>query len=259
MTDPVRPDAIFTDPRLAAVYDAANPARDDIEFYVRLAGPTPIRILDLGCGTGVLAAELAERGHRVIGLDPAPAMLEIARRRPGGERVRWIEGDARRFALDDRFDLAVMTGHVFQVFLAPEDVAAVMQTVRRHLAPGGQLAFESRNPLVREWDDWNPDATRERLEVGGGQAVEIFYRVTDEHDGLVTFETHHGFADGTSVVSPSTLRFLPRPEIATALTEAGFSSVEWLGDWTGAPFTDASPEIIAVASGHSERRSVVQP
>ncbi len=82
-----------------------------------------------------------------------------------------------------------------------------MRTVRDHLAPGGRFAFESRNPLVRAWDDWNPDATRERLEVRGGEPVDVFYRVTDERDGLVTFETHHQFADGTAFVSPSTLRF----------------------------------------------------
>jgi SAM-dependent methyltransferase len=248
MTDSAaRPDAIFTDPRLAAVYDAANPSRDDIESYLRLAGDTPIRVLDLGCGTGVLAVDLAERGHLVTGLDPAAAMLEIARRRPGGQGVRWIEADARRFALDERFDLAVMTGHAFQVFLEAEDLDAVMGAVRDHLAPGGRFAFESRNPLVRAWDDWNPDATRERLEIGGGDAVDVFYRVTDERDGLVTFETHHRFADGTTGVSPSTLRFLLQPEIAAALAEAGFRAVEWFGDWTGAPFSDASPEIIAVA------------
>jgi SAM-dependent methyltransferase len=245
--DAARPDAIFTDPRSAAVYDVANPSRDDFEFYMELAGRSPIRVLDLGCGTGVLAVDLARRGHDVTGLDPAAAMLEIARRRPGGERVRWIEGDARRFALDDRFDLAVMSGHAFQVFLEPEDVAAVMRGVREHLAPGGRFAFESRNPIAREWDEWNPDATSERLDLGGGETVDVFYRVTDVHDGLVTFETHHRFADGTTAVSPSTLRFLPQPEIAAGLAEAGFEAVEWLGDWTGAPFTDASPEIIVVA------------
>ena len=75
----------------------------------------------------------------------------------------------------------------------------------------------------------------------GGEGVDVLYRVTDEHDGLVTFETHHRFADGTALVSPSTLRFRSHAEIATGLADAGFTVVEWFGDWTGEPLTSAVP------------------
>jgi SAM-dependent methyltransferase len=50
-------------------------------------------IVDVGCGTGLITCELAREGYRVIGVDPAPAMLRVARQRPFGDRVRWIEGD----------------------------------------------------------------------------------------------------------------------------------------------------------------------
>jgi SAM-dependent methyltransferase len=205
-------------------------------------------VLDLGCGTGTLAVDLASAGHAVTGLDPAEAMLDIARRRPGGEDVRWVEGDARRFALDDRFDLALMSGHVFQVFLDRADVAAVLRSVRTHLAPNGRFAFESRNPDARAWDAWTPEATRAQFDVEGVGRVEVEFRVTDERDGLVTFDSVNRFEDGTTLVSPSTLRFLAPAEIATMLEAAGFDAVEWFGDWTGAPFTSASPEIIAIAT-----------
>jgi SAM-dependent methyltransferase len=242
------PDAIFSEPRLAAVYDAFNPPGEDTTFYLRLAGTEPKRILDVGCGTGHLACALAERGHAVTGLDPAGGMLAVARGRPGSDRVRWIQGDARTAVLGERFDLAIMTGHVFQVFLEDADVRAVLQTVRRHLAPGGRLAFENRNPLVREWEEWNPTASRTRVGIDGIGEVEVHYRVVAAGGNLVTFETHHLFVDSReTAVSSSTLRFMSKNEVAEHLAQAGFTDITWFGDWKGAPFAPESPEIIAVA------------
>src|SRR5438132_2678736 len=93
--------AEFTDPRLVAIYDTVNPYAADAQpgFYAQLALETgAVSIVDLGCGTGLITCELARRGYRMIGVDPAPAMLDIARLRPFGERVRWICGSAGRLA-----------------------------------------------------------------------------------------------------------------------------------------------------------------
>ena len=77
--------ASYLEPRLAALYDALNAAsRDDWDFYLSLAESEALRVMDVGCGTGALASLFAARGHRVTGVDPAPAMLDIARRRAGG-------------------------------------------------------------------------------------------------------------------------------------------------------------------------------
>lgn len=175
-------------------------------------------------------------------------MLAVARRRAGGHRVRWIQGDARSVVLAERFDLAVMSGHVFQVFLADADVRAVLQTVRRHLAPGGRFAFESRNPLVRAWEAWTPAALRTRLEVDGIGEVEVYHLLFKAADGLVTFETHHLFVGSRdTIVGTSTLRFMSKDEMAGYLTQAGFTDIVWCGDWNGAPFAPESREIIVMA------------
>src|SRR5437588_1631864 len=85
--------AEFTDPRLVAIYDSLNPYLPDRQpgFYVGLAAELgAVEIVDLGCGTGLITRELARLGYRVTAVDPAPAMLDIARQRPYGDRVRWI-------------------------------------------------------------------------------------------------------------------------------------------------------------------------
>ena len=142
-------ETIYTDPALTALYDALNPAGDDTAFYLGRAAAGD-RILDIGCGTGLTARLFAERGHEVTGVEPAAAMLAVARNNDVDGRISWVEADARTLDLPQRFDLAIMTGHVFQVFAA-DDASAVLQAAFRHLESGGRLVFDSRNPLRRAW------------------------------------------------------------------------------------------------------------
>lgn len=241
------PCAAYTDPRLAAVYDPLNPPGADSAFYLALAGETPKRVLDMGCGTGWLACALAARGHRVTGADPSPAMLAVARTRPGGARVTWIETEANALETATRFDLIVMTGHVFQVFLEDSAVQAALGNLRRHLAPDGRLAFETRNPAVRDWQTWTPDETRETVAVPGVGPVAVHYDIGPAEGELVPYETHFRFAEDDVVVAPSVLRFMGRERLAGFLAEAGFNEVVWYGDWDRSPPSDTSPEIIVVA------------
>ena len=74
--------------------------RDDIDFMVALASEVGARtVVDFGCGTGQLAVALAQRGCRVIAVDPAKAMLDLARERQGSELVEWVWGDAGHWML----------------------------------------------------------------------------------------------------------------------------------------------------------------
>jgi SAM-dependent methyltransferase len=244
-----QPSESYADPRLAALYDALNPADASTAFYLSLPGAPPARILDAGCGTGVLACEFAARGYDVTGADPAAAMLDVARARTGGGQVRWIQADAAGLDTGTSFDLIVMTGHVFQLLLQDRDVRAALRALARHLAPGGRLAFETRNPAVREWQDWNPRVTRQRVEVAG-VAADVHYDISAVAGELVTYETWFQFAGARDpVVVPDTLRFMDQAQAAAFLAEAGLTQVAWYGDWDGSPYGPASPEIIAVASG----------
>src|ERR1700754_2723391 len=101
------PDQLYHDAELAQFYDLDNGWGSDLA-YCRTLSASARSMLDLGCGTGRFAATLArERGAdiEIIAVDPAAAMLDIARARPGGENVTWIEADARQVRLGRQVDL----------------------------------------------------------------------------------------------------------------------------------------------------------
>lgn len=240
-------DAAFARHDMAILYDSFNTHGADGDFYLSLA-QGPCRILDLGCGTGSVALRLARLGHTVTGLDPAPGMLDVARQKDRAGTVRWIAGDARDFDLGETFDLIIMTGHVFQVFLDDAETLAVLSSARSHLAEGGRLVFESRNPPARAWESWTEELTREQTDVPGIGPVEVYYQVREAWGDFVRFDAVFTLLEsGERRISESTLRFPGRDTIARLLADAGFSSVKWLGDWDGTPFHPHSPEIIVIA------------
>ena len=240
------PGTSFTDPRLARLYDLLNTGRRDWDFYLAMAEHAPLAVLDMGCGTGGLAVDFAARGHLTTGADPAAAMLEIARARPGGERVDWVLSDAAGLDLHGRFDLIVMTGHAFQSLLGAAEIAAALAACRRHLAPRGRLAFETRNGAVRAWQGWVAEDV-DVVELPGHGRAAVGYQTVAVEGPLVTYETHFDFGGGDRVVSSDTLRFLERADVETFLASAGFTTLQFWGDWDGAPLVRTSPEIIVAA------------
>ena len=172
-------------------------------------------------------------------------MIGIARKREGCDNVVWINSGAVELALDARFDLIIMTGHVFQSVPRGRRSAHGSQEFARASRTRGCLAFETRNALVKGWETW-ADERYEPVAVGN-DTVEVRYRIRSVDGRLVTFETHYRFVKGDTVVAPHTLRFMEKDELATFLAGAGFSEITWHGDWDRSPFTPASPEIIAIA------------
>lgn len=237
----------YRDPRLAAVYDALNPPDASDAFYLGLAGGDRKRILDIGCGTGRLAVDFARNGHAVTGIDPAEGMLAVARSRPDGALVDWMRTDAGGLALEGAFDLVVMTGHVFQVF--PDDGAMVdaLTAARRHLAPGGLLAFDTRNPAARAWEGWSADATEQVIDLAPAGPVRVAYDVRAVDAEHVTYVTIFDFGDGDVLEVPDRLRFVDRDRLETLLRRSGLSAVDCFGDWDRAPYQPASREIIVLA------------
>jgi SAM-dependent methyltransferase len=250
---PLDVDRHYADPRLAAVYDIENAGRDDTRFYLHLAAELrATRVLDLGCGTGVLARELAARGHEVTAVDPADAMLAIARSRPGADAVRWVCGTVTDVTAG-AFDLALMTGHVAQVFLDDDRWRHTLRGVHDALREGGRLAFESRNPRGAPWTAWDPRTTFASFEAQDGVgAFESWLEVVEVADGRVQLRGWTRFLDdGATVSADSRLRFRTLEELEDDLDRTGFDVERRLGTWDGAALVGHHDEIILVARRRS--------
>lgn len=241
------------DPRSVATYDVECAGRRDHDFYLTLADETAARaVVDVGCGTGVFCVDLARRGIGAIGVDPAAAMLDVARARPGGDLVEWIHGSAADVP-SGVADLVIMMGHVAQYFVTDEAWSETLAECGRILRHGGRVAFESRNP-DRDWPArWSRERTRASFEHPDGGRFTSWVQVTEVIGPPDSFvETHVGHTllpDGTHFAHSETLRFRSEQEIRSSVEEAGLAIESIWGDWDRSPVGPDSDELIVVATG----------
>jgi SAM-dependent methyltransferase len=241
-------DRLFSDGDLAAFYDVFCPweGRGDFDFYLPLVMSADA-VLDVGCGTGALLHGARDAGHtgRLVGLDPAVGMLEQARRRSD---IEWMLGDLASVAWQGEFDLVVMTGHAFPVFVEDDELRASLSAIRSALTEYGHLAFETRNPMVRAWESWTPHNAVEAVSTAGA-VVRMAHEVDTPVDGgIVSFTITFDSDDwDRSQSSRSTLRFLDADSLGLFLSEAGLAIDQQFGDWDRQPLSGTSPEIITLA------------
>jgi SAM-dependent methyltransferase len=238
-------DHLFSDVRLAALYDLFCGKRTDFEFYFKWVMSAK-SVLDVGCGTGALLHMAREAGHagRLCGLDPAIGMLKQARKHSD---IEWILGDLASARFDREFELIVMTGHAFQVLVEDDQLRAALAAIRRALTDDGRFAFETRNPLVREWERRTPDKSAQVTD-GDGALVRMCRDVHSVASDTVSFQ--HTFTSSSwdkPRTSRSKLRFLRADAVVSFLSEAGLAIEQQFGDWDGSSLTVSSPEIITIA------------
>ena len=240
-------DRLFTEPKLAELYDLVAPwGEPDDWFYLPMV-MSATSVLDVGCGTGLLLRKAREAGHtgRLFGLDPAEAMLHQARRFTD---IEWLLGDLSTVTFDHEFDLVVMTGHAFQVFLTDDEIRTALAAIRAALGAGGRFAFETRNPLVRGWERWTAEHATEVI-TKAGEVVRVMHVVDTPVVGeIVRFtSTYSSPKWDQAETSRSALRFLDVGTLAEFLSQAGLLIEEQYGDWDRAPLVSTSPEIITIA------------
>ena len=236
---------MYSDADAAALYDVLNPWGPSDDFYLSYVMEAS-SVLDVGCGTGMLLHRAREAGHtgRLCGLDPDVAALDRA-----GERsdIEWVAARAEDARWQGEFDLALMASNAFQVFVADDELRASLSAIRRALVDGGLFVFGTRNPLVREWEEW---ATSEPFDVidHQGRALRLSYGIQDVVSDVVTLTETTATRSGEPLrVDRAQLRFLGMEQLQAFLGEANFEVEDVYGDWSKGPFSDDSRNIIVIA------------
>lgn len=144
--------AAFEDPTVVASYHTRPPYPEEVfDVLARLLPPQPGAVLDLGCGTGVVARRLAGLGHRVErvdALDVSPAMIAHARHLPNGDhpRMRWIVGRAEDAPLDPPYALVTAAASLHWM-----DWHSVLPRLHDVLTPDGLLVIVIDNNPPTPW------------------------------------------------------------------------------------------------------------
>jgi SAM-dependent methyltransferase len=131
----------------AQAYDALwnpypNRAADELlRLHQKLDPAAERRLLDVGCGTGIVGARFQRAGYAVTGLDASRSMLERARGRLGDGAVL-VHGDAAEFTVDSTFPFAVSTYDIPNHLGGMERVRSYLECVFRAVTPGGRFVFD---------------------------------------------------------------------------------------------------------------------
>jgi SAM-dependent methyltransferase len=246
----------YHDPRLVEIYDTVCALGEEKQLFVDIIKKLSVnKIIDLGCGTGLLTCELAKLGYQMIGVEPSKLMLQQARKSSCGSKVEWIRGDGLSLE-NHNADLVIMTGHVSQFLLEDDYWSQVLNKIHDSLQPGGYLLFETRNPDVQPWTkktqtenvDWfAPDFRKTVTDPQKGK-IEVWLDEPQVEGNRATYGIHYLFIEtGEELVSTNTLIFRTREELEESLQKAGFSVETVYGDWDGSKATPDSPEFIFVA------------
>lgn len=202
------------------------------------------RLLDLGCGEGRMAFELAEAGLDVVGVDRSRVMLDAARGRSADATPRFVRGDLRELPLAPAtFDLALSWFTSFGFGPTDRDDRALLRSVASSLRPGGVLVLETvnRDQLVAAAQDstsW--EALRD------GDEILLDERRFDPHTGRLHVERL--VTNGAERIRRRfSMRLFTGAELTDWLLEAGFGEVELLGD-EAEPFELADGRMIARAT-----------
>ena len=234
----------YDDPRH---YDLENPLGAEKTFFLDLVEGTGGPGLDVACGTGLLAGEMARCfGVEVTGIDLSAPMLSHARDMSGDLPVTYVQADCRDFDLPEWYALAIMTGHAFQNMITDDDVISLFRCVYKHLQPGGHFAFETRNPSASALVSSCSRTFYRRLPRSAeGAIICSIARDYDSSQAVLDYKVwRENTETGQERVSGGRLRFLTDDEIRGLLKRAGFQLQLVYGDWNRDSLTDYSPEMI---------------
>lgn len=183
-------------------------------------------ILDVGCGTGRHAIELAKRGYKVTGIDLSESMLEKAREKADSENleVNFIKKDARDFNFQEQFDLSIMLCEgAFPLMETDEMNYKILENIYTSIREGGKMIFTTLNGLfplfhsAKEFIEQN--STKSNFDLMTFRDYSL-YETTDDNGNKKTLHTNE--------------RYYVPSEITWLLKSLGFSEIDICGCKLGA-------------------------
>lgn len=188
--------------------------KGEVDFIEQVIGHDRSKvILDVGCGTGRHALELARRGYSVVGLDLSRSLLERGRQAARAENldVTFIAGDARALDFEAQFDVALsICEGAFSLMETDEMDFLILENVARALRPGGTFILTAPNAAFMLTHD-----------SGEGAFDPVTFRET--------FTLEATSADGSKKTLHCTQRYYTCPELKWLLKQAGFRTVRFFG------------------------------
>jgi SAM-dependent methyltransferase len=206
-------------------------------------GGEPRAALDLCCGPGRHAVELAKRGYRVTGVDRTEAYLAQAgaRAAAAGVEVDWLVGDMRTFVRPAAFALIVSLYTSFGYFADEADNLRVLDNMRSCLRPGGTLVMELAGK------EWLAEQFRETDATTGPDGSVLVQRRRVEGAWERIANDWILIRDGRARTFSFTHTIYSGVELRDRLLAAGFADVRLCGDLHGAAYARGAQRLVAVA------------
>ena len=250
-----------------SLYDAVIPAsfQGDLEWYVSKARESGGPVLELGAGTGRVTLAIAKAGVTIHALDASEPMLEALKDKlqesdPSvRERVHVVHADMRTFELSQKFALIIAPFRAFLHNVTETDRLACLSNVRRHLQPGGRLAFnvfhpsleymaQHAGPLAGVWR-W----TETRVLPTGAIVVRSEANRYDTVRQVVHSQHRYDVHDANGLLTRTWLHrlelaYLYHGDVCRLLSETGFTDVHISGDFTGRELSKDTDELVVEAT-----------
>ncbi len=187
------------------------------------------KILEIGCGTGMLARRFLEKGYDYLGLDLANEMLEIARREVKSDR--FIQYDMRNLLFNDQFEAALITGRSIAYVIENQGILDTFKGVHNSLKNDGLFVFGvfDANQIFDNFDDFEQDIKLKDKNVRRISHLERNFSTGWTWDWLAKYIVEqegkiHEYEDKT------TLRAFTRDEIALFMKLTGFRIEQLIDD-----------------------------
>jgi SAM-dependent methyltransferase len=213
--------------------------KEDIAYYLEVFHGHLGSALELACGTGRLLLPLAQSGVAIEGLDSAPDMLAILRKKAallGLDDIQLYEQSMQEFAIPKKFDSIFIAGGTFQLLIPYEDALACLRCAHQHLRDDGSLLIDVFVP----WDDIqrgsssNYSVVRDAMRVDGSRGIVLERFEIDItaqlKKGVYRYEFYKDSRLAECFVKDLWVRWYWKDEFVKLLTAAGFSNVQTLTD-----------------------------